>query len=147
MKREVLRTNHDQPRITSEREGRLLVKLCRDNPRKNAVELNTEIAKNFNVKCSVTITKERLNVRNCLADDQQRNHWCQSRTVTPNKVCKEHLNWTPQQWSKVLWSDESKIFGSDGVRYIRRPPGERFNPKYQLPTVKHDGGNMVWGCF
>ena len=39
------------------------------------------------------------------------------------------------------------IFSSDGVRYIR-PPGEGFNPKYQLPTVKHGGGNtMLWGCY
>ena len=31
---------------------------------------------------------------------------------------------------------------------VRRPIGDRFNPKYQLPTVKHGGGNvMVWGCF
>ena len=37
---------------------------------------------------------------------------------------------------------------SDGIRYIRRPTGERFNLKYQFPTVKHGGGNIVvWGCF
>ena len=31
------------------------------------------------------------------------------------------------------------IFGSDGIRYICRSPGERFNPKYQFLTVKHGG--------
>uniref|UniRef100_A0A8R1DFX3 Uncharacterized protein n=1 Tax=Caenorhabditis japonica TaxID=281687 RepID=A0A8R1DFX3_CAEJA len=47
-------------------------------------------------------------------------------------------------------SDESKfmLFGSDGISYVRRPVGTRFNPKYQTPTVKHDGGNvMVCSCF
>ena len=40
------------------------------------------------------------------------------------------------------------LFSSDGIRYVRRPIGDRFNPKHQLPTVKHGGGNvMVWGCF
>uniref|UniRef100_A0A8R1IVS3 Uncharacterized protein n=1 Tax=Caenorhabditis japonica TaxID=281687 RepID=A0A8R1IVS3_CAEJA len=47
-------------------------------------------------------------------------------------------------------SDESKfmLFGSDGISYVRRPVGTRFNPKYQTPFVKHDGDNvMVWSCF
>ena len=52
--------------------------------------------------------------------------------------------------SKVLFSDESKlcIFGSDGIKYVRHPKGERFALKYQMPTVKHGGGNtIIWGCF
>lgn len=63
---------------------------------------------------------------------------------------KTHQHWTSKEWSKVLWSDESKflLFGSDGIKYVRRPDGQRFNPRYQLPTVKHGGGSlMVWGCF
>ena len=40
------------------------------------------------------------------------------------------------------------LFGSDGIRYVRRLKGHRNDPKYQLPTVKNGGGNvMVWGCF
>jgi hypothetical protein len=37
----------------------------------------------------------------------------------------------------VLWSDESKfnLFGSDGLKYLRRPDGQRFNRRYILPTV------------
>ena len=29
------------------------------------------------------------------------------------------------------------MFGSDGIKYVRRPKGERFVPKYQMLTVKH----------
>lgn len=53
-------------------------------------------------------------------------------------------------WRNVLWSDETKInlFGMDGRHFVRRPPGEAFNPKYTRPTVKHGGGSiMIWGCF
>lgn len=62
---------------------------------------------------------------------------------------KEHLNWTWQQWDRVLWSDESKfmLFGTDGISYIRRPIESSFQSKNQTPTVKHDGGNVVWSCF
>ncbi|PIO53843.1 hypothetical protein TELCIR_24806, partial [Teladorsagia circumcincta] len=48
------------------------------------------------------------------------------------------------------FSDESKfnLFGSDGIEYVRRPSGERFNPKYIKATVKHNGGSvMVYGAF
>jgi len=56
---------------------------------------------------------------------------------------KAHLNWTPQQWSDVVWSDESKfmLFGSDGI-WIH-PKGKRFDLKYQLPTMKHGGGSVM----
>ncbi|KAK6025514.1 transposase [Ostertagia ostertagi] len=49
----------------------------------------------------------------------------------------EHIGWTRQQWNNVLFSDESKfnLMGSDGIKYIRRPLGRRFDPLYQLPTV------------
>ena len=53
-------------------------------------------------------------------------------------------------WSHVLWSDETKInlFGSDGVKYVWRQPGEEYKDKCVLSTVKHgDGSVMVWGCM
>ncbi|RCN25782.1 hypothetical protein ANCCAN_28503 [Ancylostoma caninum] len=61
-----------------------------------------------------------------------------------------HLHWSRKEWSEVLWSDESKymLFGSDGIKWIRRPDSKRYDPKYLLPTVKHGGGScLVWGCF
>lgn len=66
------------------------------------------------------------------------------------EFAKRHLDWTVDDWKKVLFSDESKfeLFGSNGLKYIRRPVGKRFDPKYQLPTVKHGGGSvMVFGAF
>lgn len=62
---------------------------------------------------------------------------------------KAHLDWTVEDWGKVLFSDESKFLLHDSrVQYVRRPVGERFNPKYMMPTVKHGGGSvMVWGAF
>jgi len=66
------------------------------------------------------------------------------------KFAKAHLQWTADDWKKVLWSDESKfnLCNSDGIRYIRRPVNARFDPRYTAGTVKHKGGNiMVWGAF
>lgn len=61
---------------------------------------------------------------------------------------KKHLNWTAEQWSRVLWTDESKfeMFGNKRRLYVRREPNERFKSNCLVPTVKHGGGSvMVWG--
>lgn len=66
------------------------------------------------------------------------------------KFALEHKNWTIQQWSKVLWSDESKfeLFGSKRRTFIRRTHHERFHSSCVIPTVKHGGGSvMVWGSM
>lgn len=63
---------------------------------------------------------------------------------------RKYEHWTVAEWQKVLFSDESKfqLFGSDGRKYVRRPTGTRYNSRYQIPTIKHGGGNvMVWGSF
>lgn len=61
-----------------------------------------------------------------------------------------HIHWIPQEWRKVVFSDESKfnLFRSDGIVHVRRPKGQRLNSRYTCPTVKHGGGSvLVWGCF
>ncbi len=53
-------------------------------------------------------------------------------------------------WNHGLWSDESKVnlFDSDGVQHVWWRPGEEYQEKCALPTVKHGGGSiMVWGCM
>jgi transposase len=62
---------------------------------------------------------------------------------------KEHLNWTTDQWKKVIFSDESRIsiFGQDGIKYVRRRIGESNRPECCIPTMKHPLGVMIWGCM
>jgi len=62
---------------------------------------------------------------------------------------REHVNWTQEQWSKVIFSDESKIslFGSDGIQYVRRRVGEAHLPACTIPTMKHPVSVMIWSCM
>lgn len=62
--------------------------------------------------------------------------------------CQKYLNWTPEQWSSVMFSDEA-AFTQFGVNtsFVYRPQGQRYNPKFTSPTMKHSPKTLVWGCF
>ncbi len=60
----------------------------------------------------------------------------------------EKKNWTVAQWSKVLFSDESKFyisFGNQGPR-VWRKSGEAQNPCCLKSRVKFPQSVMIWGC-
>lgn len=76
--------------------------------------------------------------------------------LTPNHMkkrllwAKDKVNWTPEQWRNVIWSDESKfnVQGSDGRVRVIRKEGERYHPDMVKKTVKFGNGSvMIWGCF
>ena len=63
--------------------------------------------------------------------------------------CARYGHWTKEDWSKVLFSDEStfQVIRSSSRR-VRRPQGvSRYHPLYTVKTVKHPPSVMVWGCF
>jgi transposase len=63
--------------------------------------------------------------------------------------CKKYKDWTPAQWEKVMFSDESTFRVVRATRsLVRRPSGSnRFNSKFTVKTVKHPASVMFWGCF
>ncbi len=64
------------------------------------------------------------------------------------KFAKEHLDWTPEQWRLVLWSDESPfVFRYSRRKRVWRINSEKFHPSLMKGTVKHDKKVNVWGCF
>ncbi len=69
---------------------------------------------------------------------------CHQRRLT---WAKEKKNWTVAQWSKVLFSDESKFcisFGNQGPR-VWRKGGEAHSPSYLKSSVKFPQSVMIWG--
>ncbi len=66
------------------------------------------------------------------------------------KFAREHLDDPNEDWENVIWSDETKIelFGKNSTRRVWRRKNAELHPKNTIPTVKHEGGNiMLWGCF
>uniref|UniRef100_A0A8C7P3Q3 Transposase Tc1-like domain-containing protein n=1 Tax=Oncorhynchus mykiss TaxID=8022 RepID=A0A8C7P3Q3_ONCMY len=66
------------------------------------------------------------------------------------KFINGHLDDPEEEWEKVMWSDETKIelFGLNSTCCVWRKKKDEYNPKNNIPTVKHGGGNIIlWGCF
>jgi hypothetical protein len=66
------------------------------------------------------------------------------------EFAQKYSEWTIENWKRVIWSDETKInrFGSDGLQYVWKRPGEPLSDREISPTMKFRGGNiMVWSCM
>uniref|UniRef100_A0A9J8B307 Tc1-like transposase DDE domain-containing protein n=1 Tax=Cyprinus carpio carpio TaxID=630221 RepID=A0A9J8B307_CYPCA len=90
--------------------------------------------KEFGYSCRIPLVKPLLNHRQC----QRRLTWT-----------KEKKNWTVAQWSKVLFSDESKFcisFGNQGPR-VWRKGGEAHSPSCLKSSVKFPESVMIWGAM
>ncbi len=62
---------------------------------------------------------------------------------------KEKKNWTVAQWSKVLFSDESKFcisFGNQGPR-VWRKSGKAQNPRYLKSSVNFPQSVVIWAAM
>ncbi len=71
---------------------------------------------------------------------------CHQRRLT---WAKEKKNWTVTQWSKVLFSDESKFcisFGNQGPR-VWRKDGEPHSSSCLKSSVKFPQSVMIWGAM
>ncbi|KAK3554054.1 hypothetical protein QTP70_019167 [Hemibagrus guttatus] len=117
-------------RCTTNRENRSLMRIVKQNRFKNLRELHKEWSeagvkasrvtthrrvKEFGYSCRIPLVKPLLN------------HRQRQRCLT---WAKEKKNWTVAQWSKVLFSDESKFcisFGNQGPR-VWRKGGEAHSP-------------------
>ncbi|KAK8038141.1 transposable element tc1 transposase [Apiospora phragmitis] len=60
----------------------------------------------------------------------------------------EHKDWTPEQWARVLWTDETWITGGHHRKqYVTRRPGEEWDPTCIIERYQRKHGRMFWGCF
>ena len=62
--------------------------------------------------------------------------------------CRKYESYTPEDWNKVLFSDETNVYLFHSTApYIRRPASQRYNKRYCVRTVKHPEYCMVWASF
>ncbi len=119
-------------RCTTNRENRSLMGIVKQNRFKNLGELHKEWTE-AGVKASRATTHRRV---------KEFVHSCCQRRLT---WAKEKKNWTVPQWSKVLFSDESKFcisIGNQGPR-VWRKGGEAHSPSCLKSSVKLPQSVMI----
>ncbi len=111
-----------------------LMRIVKQNRFKNLGELHKEWTE-AGVKASRATTHRRV---------KEFGYSCHQRRLTWTK---EKKNWTVAQWSKVVFSDESKFcisFGNQGPR-VWRKGGEAHSPSCLKSSVKFPQSVMIWG--
>ncbi len=122
-------------RCTTSRENRSLMRIVKQNQFKNLGELHKEWTES-GVKASRATIHGRV---------EEFGYSCHQRRLNWTKK----KNWTVAQWSKVLFSDESKFyisFGNQGPR-VWRKGGEAHSPSLLKSSVKFPQSVMIWGAM
>ena len=59
----------------------------------------------------------------------------------------EHQHWTPEDWRRVIWTDECYVWlsGARGTVWITRCAGEEYEDACISPQFKQRNAIMIWG--
>lgn len=140
-----------RPRKTTRKEDSLIYRASVADPFKSSTAIQKDISTKFGINISSRTVRRRLNEKNLRGCIVQHKPLVSKKNLRSRILfAREHINKPMIFWKNTLWSDESKFcrFGSDGKKYVWRPPNMQHNPKYTSKTVKHGGGSvMVWAAF
>ena len=138
-------------RVTTTREDRAIVRISLADRRKTAPAIKADVETYNGLHVSISTVKRRLK------ESGLRAYRVRKKPLLTKKhrrrrleFARAHRHWSADDWSKVVWSDEScfQLFHNDGLPYVRHTAGEEFQEDCVAPTVKHGGGSiMVWGCM
>lgn len=142
------RPGNGRPRCTTAREDRYLVTTMLRNRFLTGVALRNQFLRLGGSNPSACTVRRRLaeaDLKPCRPANGiklERQH-----RVARQRYALEHLNWTLDDWSKVMFSDESKfmLYKHDGRQRVYRRSGERFNQECIEEKVAYGGGSVqVW---
>lgn len=138
-------------RKTSCQMDRAISRLAKKDPKISSTEIQRQLSVAFDVPIGPRTIRRRLVEVGLHGRVSRKKPLVTARQRRLRiEFARSHANWTTNEWKYIVWSDETKInrMGQDGARYVRRPKGTAFHPKYVLPVIKHGGGSLnVWGCF
>lgn len=143
------RNNCGRKKSTSERDNRFITLNVLRDRRVTSVQMKNELEEVRQVQVSDRTIRRRLfdiglrARRPATGPELLRNH-----RVERLRYAREHEYWGNEEWSNILFTDESRfcLRSPDGRERIYRRTGERFFQNHFSPRVSYGGGSvMVWG--
>ena len=113
------------------------------------VEATKNVQEAFGMQVCVEIVRRALCRVGLQSQDKQKNPRLSIKNVkTRLDFARAHLDWTIDDWSCAIYSDESKInrFCSNGISWCWSCDPHELSTCIVIETVKHGGGGiMIWG--
>ncbi|GBN31774.1 hypothetical protein AVEN_169558-1 [Araneus ventricosus] len=135
-----------RPRFTTPNEDRYLAITAKRNRRSTASDLSCQLSSATGTTVSTQTVYRRLGHIGLYARRPVR---CVPLTATHCRLrlawSREHALWTPQQWSCVMVSDESRFsLQSDSRRtFIWRAPGTRYHQENTIERHRYGGAGWL----
>lgn len=145
------KVNTGRPRKLSAQEHRRLVRYVTLGEAGTATEAAEALKRDTGTQVSKWTIARALNREKFHAIVKKKKPLLSDKNIKRRKeFVKQYEKQSEEKWSKVIWSDESKInrYQSDGRHWTWKRDGESLQPRDVNQTVKHGGGHIkVWGCF
>lgn len=145
----VRRQGRPRSRVTTERQDRFIVTTSLRNRHLTSIEIQNQLRDFHGVSVSARTVRRRLKERDMVPHKPANGpKLTRAHRMARLHFAHTHLNWTPQRWSRILFTDECKIalHGNDGRKKVYRRKGERFAQCCFEERVAYGGGSWtVWG--
>lgn len=144
----VSRKRSGRPRCTSAQDDRTIARIVKMSPKASSLQVLTRLPRGPRNISTRTI-RRRLFDSGLKSYTPAKKPRLSPKNIADRLVfCRKYEKWTAADWEKVLFSDESTFTQFYSFcRHVRRPPGQRNNEKYMVPTVKQAPKVMIWGAM
>ena len=100
----------EKPRKTDVHTDRVVHRTSKADRFKTAVDIHNEISPYLNQTVSVRTVQRRLNEFKLMGRVARKKHLISEKNQRARlQFAKTHIKWTAEKWSKVVFTDESKL--------------------------------------
>ncbi|KAK4513143.1 glycogen synthase kinase 3 [Mucor velutinosus] len=134
-----------RPRVLSEADKRYCVRKVTKERVSSAVKVTKMLEKNFLMKFHLETVRRALRTAGLGAIEKEKKPLLSDANVKKRLAwCKQHKDWTVDDWKRVIWTDETKInrFNSDGRQWAWIRSGEQLQNHHVKLTMCKVNGNM-----
>ena len=115
------------------------------------VDATRQLKKDFGIQVSTNTVRRALCRFDLSAQVKEKKPQLSRKNIKdPLEFAMTHQHWTIDDWSRVIFSDESKInrFCSDGMSWCWMHDSEQLSSRTVSQIVNHGGGGiMIWGSM